>query len=75
MCECKYRLSENLCNSNQKWNHDECRCGCKEIDSFCKFDYIWNPFACDCECDKAGGIGEYLDIKNCACKKRHFGKL
>ena len=32
LCECKYRLSENLCNSNQKWNHDECRRGCKELD-------------------------------------------
>ena len=25
--------------------------------------------------DGAGGIGEYLDIKNCACKKRLLGKL
>ena len=30
---------------------------------------------CDCECNKACKIGEYLDIKNCSCKKRLFGKL
>ena len=29
-CECKYRLNENLYNSKQKWNHDECWCECKE---------------------------------------------
>ena len=25
-CECKCRLNENVCNSKQKWNYDECRC-------------------------------------------------
>ena len=34
--------------------------------------YMWNPSACDCY--KACKIGEYLDIKNCSCKKRPFGK-
>ena len=24
--ECKCRLKGSLCNSRQKWNHDECRC-------------------------------------------------
>ena len=23
-CECKYEFNEGVCNSNQKWNHDEC---------------------------------------------------
>ena len=23
-CECKCEFNEGLCNSNQKWNHDEC---------------------------------------------------
>ena len=31
-CERKYRLSENVCNSKQKWNHGKCRCECKELD-------------------------------------------
>ena len=30
---------------------------------------------CDCECNKTCKIDEYLDIKNCSCKKRLFGKL
>ena len=25
LCECKCGLNKSLCNSNQKWNHDECR--------------------------------------------------
>ena len=29
-CECKCGLSESVCSSNQKWNHDECCCECKE---------------------------------------------
>ena len=32
--ECKYRLNENVCNSEQKWNHDECKCECKELDNW-----------------------------------------
>ena len=26
LCECKCRLNESVCNSKQKWNHNECRC-------------------------------------------------
>ena len=66
-----------VCNSKQKWNQDECWCGCKELDdwSSCKNDYMWNPSTCDCECNKACKIDEYLNIKNCSCEKRLFGKL
>ena len=43
-CECKHELNESLCNSMQKWNHDQCRSGCKELDNWssCKNDYMWN---------------------------------
>ena len=27
------------------------------------------------ECNKAFKVGEYLDIKNCSCKKHLFSKL
>ena len=29
-----------------------------------------NPSNCECECDKPCDIGEYLDYKNCKCKKK-----
>ena len=71
------QLNESVCNSNQKWNHDQCWCKCKQLDdwSSCKDVYMWNPRTCDCECNKACKIDEYLNIKNCLCKKRLIGKL
>ena len=62
----KCRLNESVCNSEQKWNHNECRCECKELDDwdFCKNDYMWNPSRRNCECNKACKSDEYLDIKN-----------
>ena len=30
---------------------------------------------CECECDKLCDIGEYLDNKNCKCRKKLIGKL
>ena len=66
-CECKCRLTENVCNSKQKWNHDKCQCEGKESVywSSCKYDCMWNSSTCDCECDKASKIQEHLYIKNC----------
>ena len=34
-----------------------------------------NPSTCDCEHNKPCKIDEYLNIKNCPCKKRPTGKL
>ena len=31
-CNCKCRLNESVCNSKQRWNHDECWCEYKELD-------------------------------------------
>ena len=36
---------------------------------------MWNSSTYDCDRDKAYKIGAYLEIKNCLCKKRFFGKL
>ena len=60
-----------MCNAKQKWSHDKCQCECKELVNWssCKNDYMMNLSTCNCECDKACKIGEYLDIKNCSCKK------
>ena len=41
----------------------------------CDRGYIWNPSTCECECDKICGIGEYLDYKNCVCRKSIINKL
>ena len=36
----------------------------------CNKGYAWNTNNCDCECDKSCDFGEYLDYKNCKCRKR-----
>ena len=36
---------------------------------------MWNPSTSDYEPNKACKIAEYLNIKNCSCKKRLIGKL
>ena len=36
---------------------------------------IWNPSNCDCDCDKLCDIGQYLDYKNCKCRKKKVDKL
>ena len=41
----------------------------------CNKVFIWNPSHCECECDKSCNIGEYLDYKNCKCRKRIIDKL
>ena len=41
----------------------------------CDKGYIWNPSNCACECDKLCDIGQYLDHKNCICRKSLVGKL
>ena len=38
-------------------------------------DFISNPSNCECECNKACDFSEYLDYKNCICKKRLVNKL
>ena len=39
----------------------------------CDRGYICNPS--NCECDKSCDGGEYLDYKNCKCRKRLVDKL
>ena len=36
----------------------------------CNKGFICNPSSCECECDKACDVGEYLDYKNCKCRKK-----
>ena len=73
----KCRLDLIIFNNKQRWNDDKCRCECKELidKGMCDKGFIWNPINCECECDKSCDIGEYLDYKNCKCKKRIIDKL
>ena len=41
----------------------------------CDTGFVWNPSNCDCECDKSCDFGEYLDYKNCKCRKKLIDKL
>ena len=41
----------------------------------CNKGFFWNPSNCECECDKLCHVGEYLDYKNCKCRKRLIDKL
>ena len=41
----------------------------------CDKRFIWNPSNCECECDKSCDVGEYLDHKNCDCKKKVVAPL
>ena len=76
-CQCNGRLNKSVCNSKQKWNHNECWCECKELDDWGSFEkgYMWNPSICHCKCNKACKIDEYLDTKSCSCGKHLDGKL
>ena len=78
-CKCKCRLDAIVCNDKQRWKKNKWRCECKElIDKgvcVCDKGYAWNPSNCECECDKSCDVGEYLDYKNCTCKKRLVDKL
>ena len=64
-CKCKCRLDASVCNNKQRWNEDKCS------DKV----FIWNPSNCECDCDKICTVGEYLDYKNCKCRKRLIDKL
>ena len=76
-CKCKCRLDAIVCNNKQRWNEDKCRCEFKELidKGMCDKGFIWNPSNCECECDKPCDTGEYLDYKNCKCRKKIIDKL
>ena len=37
--------------------------------------FIWNPSICECKCEKSCDIGQYLDLKNCKCRKKLISQL
>ena len=52
-------------------NKDRCRYECKALidKEICNKVFIWNPSNCECGCDELCDVGEYLDYKNCKCRK------
>ena len=77
-CKCICRLTSAICNSKQIWNKYKCRCERKEDLTnklVCYKEYIWNPSTFSCECDKVCDVGQYLDYKNCICRKSIVDKL
>ena len=75
--DCKIRLQIINVNSNEYCNKYKYRCQCKELidKGICDKGFIRDPSNCDCECDKSYNIGQYLDYKNCKCRKKLVGKL
>ena len=65
------------CNSKQRWNEEKFRCECKELvdKGACHKEFIWNSSNCEYEYDKSCNVGEYLDYKNCKCRKKLVDKL
>ena len=77
-CKCVCRLRSAICNDRQEWNESKCKCECKEdlIDKItCDKGYIWNPSTCSCECHRYCETGQYLDYKNCVCRKMIIDNL
>ena len=69
MCKCKCRLDASVCNNKQHWNDDKCRCEVKN--RLIKVYVIKDLFGSQQSCD----VGEYLDYKNCKCRKKLADKL
>ena len=66
-CKCVCILNAIICNNKQ----NKCRCECKKLINkrICDKGFIWNPSNCECECNKNCDFSEYLDYKNCKCRK------
>ena len=41
----------------------------------CDKEFIWNPSNWNCECNKSDDVREYLDFKNCKCRKNMIDKV
>ena len=77
-CKCACRLTSTVCNDRQEWNENKCRCECKEdlvSKLACDNGYMWNPSTCSCECDRYCETGQYLEYKNCVCRKKIIDDL
>ena len=77
-CKCVCRLTSAICNDKEDWNTNKCICECKEdlvSKLVCDKGYMWNPSTCMCECDKLCEVGQYLDYRQCVCRKKLIDDL
>ena len=77
-CICICRLTSAVCDDKQEWSKTKCICERKEdlIGKLtCDKGYMWNPSTCSCECGKYCETGQYLDYKNCVCRKKIVDEL
>ena len=77
-CKCVCRLTSAICNNKQDWNANKCLCECKKdlvSKLVCDKGYMWNPSTCSCECDKYCEVGQYLDYRECVCRKKLIDDL
>ena len=72
------RLASAIFNDKQEWNENKCVCECKKdlvSKLVCDKGYMLNPSTCACECNKYCEVGQYLDYKNCVCRKKLIDDL
>ena len=77
-CKCVCRLTRAICNDKQDWNANKCVCECKEdlvSKLVCDKGYMWNVSTCAYECDKLCEVGQYLDYRQCVCRKKLIDDL
>ena len=77
-CKCVCRLTSAICSDKQDWNANKCVCECKEdlvSKLVCDKGYMWNPSTCMCECDTLYEVGQYLDYRQCVCRKKFIDDL
>ena len=41
----------------------------------CDKGFVWNLSNCESGCNKSCDVGQYLDLKNCRCRKKLVDKL
>ena len=75
--KCKWRPDASVYNNKQRWNNDKFIYECKELinKGMCDKNFISNVSDWEHECDKSCDIDEYLDYKNCKCRKKLVDNL
>ena len=76
MYKCKCRLDSSVCNNKKCWNDDKCRCEWEKlIHKRCLIKDLFEILV-NVSVNVINHVfSEYLDYKNCTCKKKLVDKL